>query len=299
MGRFKHALAALFLAASAAAAAAQVYDPVTMDPPRVDAAHPPALAELSFDSHGARLNGSIFLADGAGPHPTVILLHGYPGNERNFDLAQALRRGGFNVLFFHYRGAWGSGGDFSFTHVIEDVASAADMLRARAGELRVDPARILLIGHSMGGFAALQGAANDARVRCAAGIAPGDFGAIADYLAQDAASMDSFSAYADSLDMLAGWSGDAVRAELAAHRDAFSLVALAPRLSGKSILLIAADADEVLPPAVFHAPIVAAYRAQAGLTLTDVTLSGDHSFSWSRFALARTVLDWARACAGP
>ena len=38
----------------------------------------------------------------------VLLLHGFPGNEKNLDLAQDLRADGFNVLFFHYRGAWGS-----------------------------------------------------------------------------------------------------------------------------------------------------------------------------------------------
>jgi len=38
----------------------------------------------------------------------VVLLHGYPGNERNLDLAQARRRDGWDIVFFHYRGAWGS-----------------------------------------------------------------------------------------------------------------------------------------------------------------------------------------------
>ena len=89
-------------------------DPVTADPaPGVDTAYPPSTEELAFQSQGSRLNGFFDLANGKGPHPTVILLHGFPGNERNLDLAQALRRAGMNVLFFHYRGAWGSGGTFS------------------------------------------------------------------------------------------------------------------------------------------------------------------------------------------
>ena len=37
----------------------------------------------------------IVLAAGAGTHPVVVFLHGYPGNERNLDLAQAVRRAGF------------------------------------------------------------------------------------------------------------------------------------------------------------------------------------------------------------
>lgn len=94
------------------------------DPVQIDEANPPALAEINFDSYGDRLNGILYQANGIGPHPTVVLLHGYPGNEKNLDLAQSMRRAGYNVLFFHYRGAWGSGGDFSFTHVTEDVRRA-------------------------------------------------------------------------------------------------------------------------------------------------------------------------------
>jgi len=68
----------------------------------------------------------------------VILLHGFPGNDRNLDLAQALRRDGFNLLFFIYRGARGSEGTYTFTHVIEDVGAAADFLRANAAAYRTD-----------------------------------------------------------------------------------------------------------------------------------------------------------------
>ncbi|HEX8904287.1 MAG TPA: hypothetical protein VF771_05555, partial [Longimicrobiaceae bacterium] len=102
--RFFIPLASLLFAAGGAAAQAGAFDPVTMDPPARDTAAPPSLEELSFTSQGQRLNGLMYVARGRGPHPTVILLHGYPGNERNLDLAQALRRAGMNVLFFDYRG---------------------------------------------------------------------------------------------------------------------------------------------------------------------------------------------------
>lgn len=51
-----------------------------------------------------RLLSVLYTAEGDGVHPTVILLHGIPGCEQNFDLAQALRRVGFHVLTFHYSG---------------------------------------------------------------------------------------------------------------------------------------------------------------------------------------------------
>ncbi len=72
-------------------ASALARDPVTNDPRSIDPDFPPGVAEASIDSHGARMNGHIYLADGAGPHPTVVLLHGFPGNEKTSTL---LRRSG-------------------------------------------------------------------------------------------------------------------------------------------------------------------------------------------------------------
>ncbi len=74
----------------------------------------------------------MYIAAGAGPHPVVVLLHGFPGNEKNLDLAQAIRREGWDVLYFDYRGSWGTKGAFSFTHSMED-AQAAVAYAARSG----------------------------------------------------------------------------------------------------------------------------------------------------------------------
>ena len=114
-------------------------------------------------SNGTRLNTVMFLASGAGPHPTVLLLHGFPGNEKNLDLAYVLRRAGWNVLFPHYRGSWGSGGNFSFSNAIEDTQAALNFLRepANVKKYHIDPTRIVLIGHSMGGLMAAYTAARD------------------------------------------------------------------------------------------------------------------------------------------
>ena len=80
------------------------------DPPR-DAKFPAHNQQLLIPSHGVGMNALLFEASGKGPHRTVILTHGLPGNERNLDLAQAIRRAGWDVLTFTYRGAWGSPGE--------------------------------------------------------------------------------------------------------------------------------------------------------------------------------------------
>jgi len=47
--------------------------------------------ELFIPSANFLLNGFIYKANGAQKHPTLLLLHGYPGNERNLDIAQVVR----------------------------------------------------------------------------------------------------------------------------------------------------------------------------------------------------------------
>ncbi|MBO6503295.1 MAG: alpha/beta fold hydrolase [Kordiimonadaceae bacterium] len=263
------------------------------DPASIDADYLPAMAELNFMSFGAKLNGHIYLANGAGPHPTVVLLHGFPGNEKNLDLAQALRRGGFNVLFFHYRGAWGSEGIFSFGNVVDDVASALTFLRSPevAAEYRVDQARLSLIGHSMGGFAALMAGAKDPAVACVGALAPANLGN------RPAASMTEealagFAAYTDSLTMLNTESGQAVVDEMLDRNKEFDTRALAPKFSERPVMLLAGAQDAVLPPEIYHVPLVSAYEMHSDIELTHAVLQGDHSFSWTRIELAQTVAEW-------
>lgn len=74
--------------------------------PTPDAAHPARMQVLHIPSHGETINGIAYVAAGAGEHPAVVLLHGLPGNEKNLDLAQAIRRAGWTVVTFNYRGSW-------------------------------------------------------------------------------------------------------------------------------------------------------------------------------------------------
>src|SRR5919201_4500441 len=96
-------------AVSAQEAPPQAPPAVVSDPPP-DPTFPAAMGWPDISSHGAKLYSVIYIAAGAGPHPTVLMLHGFPGNEKNLDLAHSIRRAGWNVLVPFYRGAWGSGG---------------------------------------------------------------------------------------------------------------------------------------------------------------------------------------------
>ena len=107
MNRRRFFLSAILLgAAFIAAVPTQSQDYALTSDPAPDKANPAPMQSFQLPSHGALLNAFVYIATGATPHPAVILLHGFPGNERNLDLAQSIRRAGWNVLYFDYRGSW-------------------------------------------------------------------------------------------------------------------------------------------------------------------------------------------------
>ena len=103
-----HTIRILLVLAITVALNAQQSQPAVVSDPASNRDFPPSLVPLTFPSHGVDVDGLLYLAGGAGPHGTVLLLHGLPGYEVNGDLAQSIRRAGWNVLLFHYRGTWGA-----------------------------------------------------------------------------------------------------------------------------------------------------------------------------------------------
>lgn len=155
----------LALAVPAAAKEAPVHPAVISDP-APDSAYPAGVSAFVIPSEDGALNALLYTAAGSGLHPTLLLLHGFPGNEQNLDLAQAARRAGWNVLTLHYRGSWGSPGSFSFTHASEDAWNALQYLQqsATVAKYRIDTSAIVVAGHSMGGFMAADVAAAEPHV---------------------------------------------------------------------------------------------------------------------------------------
>lgn len=287
-GLLSPALLPVLLWASAAIAE-PVPQAVIADPP-ADAAAPAAMAAFVLPSGDGAMNAVFYLAAGSSPHPTLLLLHGFPGNEQNLDLAQAARRAGWNVLTLHYRGSWGSPGAFSFAHAVEDARTALAFLHRpeTAARYRIDPRRIAVAGHSMGGFMAARAGA-DGGVIGTALIDAWDIGAeraaVADPVRRQAMIDQELR---DDMPPLAGTSVDAILAEIAAPGDALSLRALLPALAPRPLLILGARRGGGDAAADFARRA----RAAGAQAVTSEIMDTDHSFSDHRIALAAALVGW-------
>lgn len=266
--------------------------PSVISDPEPDLANPPHSVQVLVPSHGDGMNALFYLAGGAGPHPTVVLLHGFPGNEQNLDLAQAIRRAGWNILTLHYRGSWGSPGIFSIHHVLEDATAAIDFVRRPdiAEKFGIDTHRIVLGGHSMGGFASASHARTDAHLLGVFLIDAWNVGKTGDNFAKviGAARTELINKAFDDLgNALHGATAVSIAEEIIANRNEWNFMSWDKDLTRNPLLVIGAskadgDENQRLAEAV----------ARSGGKVTADTMPTDHSFQDHRIALAAEVVNW-------
>lgn len=276
-----------------AACAALAIGPVAMAQPRppaaiytdppVDKANPARSEVLHIPSGGVQINGLAYIAAGPGPHPTVVLAHGLPGNEKNLDLAQALRRGGWNVITFNYRGSWGSPGTFSFKGNLDDAKAMLAYARGpeNAARLGIDPKRLVIMGHSMGGWVTSQIAASDPGLAGAALISAADMGATA-----GAPAAQRVAIAKDNMEALAGVTAESM-ADQMAMLGAYSFAAAAPGLAKTRLLILTSD-DGLAP----GAEKLFLDLKQRGGRVAIVHAATDHSWNTARIRLETEILNW-------
>ena len=142
-------------------------------------------SEVSFQTEDSELAGTLAIPEGEAPFPAVIILAGSGPWDRNGDedarmvealrqagqpvlavdstyrdIAEGLSRAGMVTLRYDKRGignSTGEGGDFPEPS-LRDLRAAVTFLRSHPS---VDPERIALVGHSLGGLWALMKAAED------------------------------------------------------------------------------------------------------------------------------------------
>lgn len=294
---FCAALASVYLWSVAISDTAIAGDTAITDPEVVDPEYPPSMVPVtSFEVQGDRANGYWLYPNGAGPFPTVIFLHGFPGYGQNRDTAQALRRAGFVIFFFHYRGSWGSGGNFSFAGARQDVDAAIEYVKSFCGgkckDAPLDSDRIALFGHSMGGWLALMAAADRRDLSCVMALDFWDIGQSSVILKEALAETGKHHPWWQEQEELYSSKGAPLRTagsgvlldEIVALSDDAYPVNRAGDIAKVPVFLISTNneshADLVAALKEFDAPV----RAEAWDT--------SHSFDNKRVALSSAASDW-------
>jgi pimeloyl-ACP methyl ester carboxylesterase len=281
------------LLGSVNATAQRAPSPVTEDPSS-DSAHPARLEAVHIPSHGLKFNGALYVASGAGLHPTAILIKGMPGIEQNLDLAQAIRRAGWNALTMHSRGSWGSPGGYSYQHLLEDATAAIAFVRdpANSAAFSIDARRIVLIGHSTGGLISALTAAKTPGLAGLVLISATDDGRRAADAAKTATAWQALvKDYGDYPDGLVGSSPSSLAKEALTHASLWNFAAAAAGLRTLPVLIInsddgyASDSDALSDEISRH----------GGALPKRIHMATDHAYSDHRIALQRAVVDWLRS----
>jgi pimeloyl-ACP methyl ester carboxylesterase len=163
----------------------------------------------------------------------------------------------------------------------------------------VDANRIVLIGHSLGAFAALTIATEDLQIRAVGALALFDLGVVARIIRGDAAGAEAMRRFFEwTMPPLHGTSPEELIKETLANGDGWFLPKRAFLLADRSLLFVTASRDTIAPGVQHTQPLLAALQAStardAWCTAKHVELDSDHSFSDRRVALARTVLEWVK-----
>jgi acetyl esterase/lipase len=111
----------------------------------------PTQANLAYADKSERNVLDLYLPEGAtGPVPVVVWVHGgafMMGDKSGPQSLAALNEAGYAVAAINYR----LSGTDQWPAQLEDVEAAVAYLRANAGDLGIDPAKVALFGASAGG----------------------------------------------------------------------------------------------------------------------------------------------------
>lgn len=256
---------------------------------------------ITFNSEGSKIHGIFYPANINKLAPTLILLHGSPGNDKEpLGLGTKMMQEGINALAFNYRGTWASEGFFSPKNSLQDVNSAAAFLLSpnTINEFSIDTTNLFIAGYSYGGNIALMGSLNNPSLKKVISIGGADLSEIARLIKND----ESFRKYFENTieerrlnsEMVRSQSGKAMAEELLSAMDEFDFVKRAKELAQKDILLIGGWLDKQSTLEGHILPLYRALQENKAENIEIEMFNDNHSFKNVREALAKKIISWIK-----
>lgn len=128
--------------------------------------------EMKTDSMAVEVNSSEVRVDVSYQgffSPMAIFCHGFPGEEKNRDIAESLFKRGFSTSVIKYRGVEDSTGEFSFSGATYDIKRSIDALKENYPFIDENSA---IIGYSYGGLFSVNVAKDTPSIRNMVAISP-------------------------------------------------------------------------------------------------------------------------------
>lgn len=263
--------------------------------------------KITIDRDGIILQGRFFAsAENKGNHkPTVILLAGFPGGERDvLGIGEKLSEAGFNALTFNYTGTYKSQGLASFENQQKDIKAAFDFIRnpVNIDKYKIDTSRIYLGGWCHGGGMALAYASKHPEVTSVFSVAGNDFGEFLRLYKSNTQMKNVIDKMFDDLiskPEVARFEKGAMPFEMAEAGlekmdTIFDIRKNASLLAKKNILLIGGWDDEQIKVDNFLLPLYRALQKSKAERVRIVTFQDDHYFKNTREDVAKAIIDWLK-----
>jgi len=255
---------------------------------------------IDLRSNGVKLDAKFYPVNKTDKVPTVILLHGFPGNQSSpLGLAEKLNSAGFNILVFNYQGSYLSEGNFSFDNCIDNVSAAFNFLADPGNQARfkIDTSKIVVCGYSFGGTVALESGMYNDKIRNIISIGNDDHSVSLKKVAADSVFRKAYQGYvAKSFGPEGPFRGDLkTQMELYLQNiDRYDLVKNAEKLKNKKVLFIVGWLDKTSYLEINTLPL---YRKLQQLKAENISIKGfetDHQFGNVAEDLANAITDWIK-----
>jgi pimeloyl-ACP methyl ester carboxylesterase len=253
-------------------------------------------------SNGNKLN-ALFYATNDKHSPTLVLAHGFPGNDQSpLGLAAKLNAAGIKILVFNYQGSFSSEGVFNNENCIHDIVVAIDFLKQEKTirQFEIDPSNIVLCGYSFGSASALTAALYHPEIRKIISIGGYDYSV-------DIKKMKSDPAYRDTFEKRISGSfspNGPIKLDveyfhhyndsLILNVDYYDLVKNAEKLTDREILFVAGWFDTA---ALIEEHLLPLYRQLNKLKSERVDIKvfdTNHGFSNVNDDLVKVIVDWTK-----